>query len=166
VSEEERTFPARVVPVRVPAGAEPVMLPVRLPVTLPVIEVAKRLVVEAVVAKKLVEVLLVEVEFKRVMFWKVDEALRRRFERLVRPAVAVRVPVKLAVLEIVWPLMRPEVRVPRLAVVAKRLVLKKLVEVAEVVVALVVIRSVRPFRVVRLFKVVVPARAVSKRAWV
>jgi len=46
------------------------------------------------------------------------------------------------------------------------LVEKKLVEVAWVVVALVAIRSVTPLRVVRLFRVVVPAKDVSKRAWV
>jgi len=93
------------------------------------------LVVLAVVAKKLVEVLLVEVEFKKVILWKVDEALTRRFERLVRPAVAVSVPVKFAVAEIFWPFTRPEVSVPRFAVVPKRLVEKKLVEVACEVVA-------------------------------
>jgi len=112
------------------------------------------LVVLAVVAKKLVEVLLVEVEFKKVILWKVDDALTRRFERLVRPAVAVRVPVKFAVAEIFWPFTRPEVmvfeprfkapveviapvvRVARLAFVAKRVEAKRLVEVELVVVLL------------------------------
>ena len=139
VSEDATTFAARVVPVSVPAGAVPVIFPVRLPVTLPVRFpvpfVKKRLVVEAVVEKsvvanKLVVVAFVDVEFKKVMFWNVDEALTRRFERLVRPAVAVRVPVKFAVEEIVWPLIKPEVRVPRLALVANNVEANKFVDVA------------------------------------
>ena len=63
--------------------------------------VAKRLVVEALVAKKLVEVAEVVVELMAVKFWRVEEALRRRLERLVRPPVAVSVPVKEAAEEMV-----------------------------------------------------------------
>src|ERR1035437_9312907 len=67
VSDDERTFAAKVAPVSVPAGAVPEMLPVKFPVKLPVPVVKKRLVVEAVVnvplvAKRLVEVAWVEVE--------------------------------------------------------------------------------------------------------
>ena len=56
VRELARTLEARVAPVKVPAGAVPVMLPVRLPVKFPVPEVKKRFVELAVVAKKLVVV--------------------------------------------------------------------------------------------------------------
>ena len=63
--------------------------------------VEKRLVEEAVVAKKLVEVELVVVELIPVKLSKVVEPERRRLESEVSPAVAVRVPVKLAALEIV-----------------------------------------------------------------
>ena len=60
----------------------------------------------------------------------------------------------------------PAVKVPMLPDVEKRLVdeavvAKKEVEVAEVVVALVATRSVRPLRTAMLFRVVVPARLVS-----
>jgi hypothetical protein len=72
VRDEERTFEAKVAPVSVPAGAVPVMFPVRLPVAL----VKKRLVVDAVVAKKFVEVALVVVEFPEMtrLALIVDEA--------------------------------------------------------------------------------------------
>ena len=40
-------------------------------------------------------------ELEAVKFWRVEEPVRRRFERVVRPAVAVRVPVKLAAEEMV-----------------------------------------------------------------
>jgi len=114
----------------------------------------------------------------KVKFWSVVELVTKscevvasvalRFESVVTPEVTLREPVKLAAELIVWPLMRPEVRVPILPFVAKRFVLdavvaKKLVLVAFVVVALVAIRSVRPLSVVRLLRVVVAARAVSKR---
>jgi hypothetical protein len=62
VRDDAVTPAARVFPVNEPAGAEPVMFPVRLPVA----EVKKRFVVEAVVAKKLVEVLLVVVALRPV----------------------------------------------------------------------------------------------------
>jgi hypothetical protein len=60
------------------------------------------------------------------------------------------------------------VRLPKFAAAANKLVLeavveKKLVEVAEVVVARVAIRSVRPRSVVRLLRVVVAESRVSKR---
>jgi hypothetical protein len=75
----------------------------------------------------LVVVALVEVEFRAVKFWRVEEALTLRLERVVKPLVMVTVPVKLAAFEMVWPLIRPEVigpavRVPMLPVVAKRFV--------------------------------------------
>ena len=56
---------------------------------------------DAVVAKKLVEIALLEVELSAVKFCKVDEPVSNRLERVVRPPVAVRVPVKLAVADIV-----------------------------------------------------------------
>ena len=63
-------------------------------------------------------------------------------------------------------MIAPAVKVPMLPDVEKRLVdeavvAKKEVEVAEVVVALVETRSVRPRRTAMLFRVVVPARLVS-----
>lgn len=62
--------------------------------------VANRFVDEAVVEKKLVEVAFVVVAFTPVKFWRVVDPVRRRLERVERPPVAVRVPVKFAVLEI------------------------------------------------------------------
>jgi len=47
--------------------------------------VKNRLVVEAVVAKRLVEVLLVVVEFTPVKFWRVDEPVTRRLLAVNRP---------------------------------------------------------------------------------
>jgi hypothetical protein len=90
VNDEETTLDARVVPVRVPAGAVPVIFPVKLPVPL----VKKRLVVEAVVEKKLVEVELVVVELVPVKSWRVEEPVTRRLERVVWPEVTPRVPGK------------------------------------------------------------------------
>ena len=58
VSDEAVTPAARVLPVSEPAGALPEMLPVKLPVAL----VKYRLVVDAVVAKKFVEVEFVVVD--------------------------------------------------------------------------------------------------------
>ena len=108
------------------------------------------------VEKSEVEVELVEVEFKKVMFWKVEEALTRRLFKVPRPPVkavakllvedeVVKVPLvakKLVVVAEVpvaltkvkfWrvelPLRRRFVRLP---VVPNKLVEKKLVEVAEV----------------------------------
>ena len=80
--------------------------------------VAKRLVLEAVLVKKLVEVLLVVVEVSPVKFWSVLEP----FERSVAAVTA------------------PSVALPALRMVAKRLVelavvAKKFVEVALVPVA-------------------------------
>jgi hypothetical protein len=105
----------------------------------------KKLVVEAVVEKRLVVVALVLVALRAVKFWRVDEPLSKRLERVAKPPVAVRVPVKLAALEIVWPLILPAVMRPVLRAVEKRLVLeavvaKKLVEVAEVPVALMKVK--------------------------
>ena len=88
--EVTTTVELRVVPVRVPAGAVPVMLPVKLPVAV----VKKRLVVLAVVAKKLVEVAFVVVLFRPVKFWRVVEPVTKRLERVVRPLVAESVPGK------------------------------------------------------------------------
>ena len=106
----------------------------------------KRLVDEAVVEKRLVVVAEVPVALMKVKFWRVEEPVVRRLERVVRPPVTLSVPVKLAEEEIVWSLIRPEVigpavRVPMLPEVEKRLVdeavvEKRLVVVAEVVVEL------------------------------
>jgi len=85
VRDELTTLEARVVPVSDPAGAEPVMLPVRVPVRLPVPEVKKRLVVEALVAKKFVVVALVPVAFTKVKFWRVVEPVERRLASVTRP---------------------------------------------------------------------------------
>ena len=68
----------------------------------------------------------------------------RKVERVVRPLETVRVPVKLARAEIVWPLINPEVMAPRVALpvlseVEKRLVEEAVVEKKLVVVALVVV---------------------------
>ena len=73
------------------------------------------------------------------------EPVSKRLERVERPPVAVRVPVKLAALEIVWLLILPEVMRPVLSEVLKRLVLeavveKKLVVVAEVEVELTAVK--------------------------
>lgn len=110
---------------------------------------------DAVVAKKLVEVALVVVLFTPVKFWRVVEPFNCKFDSVVRPAVAVSVPVKLAAELMVWPLTRPEVRGPTVsappvavvknrlveeAVVAVRFVAKKLVVVALVPVALMKVK--------------------------
>ena len=79
--------------------------------------VEKRFVEEAVVAKKLVVVAEVPVALTKVKFWRVEEPVRRRFERVVRPPVAVRVPVKLAADEMVWELYVPPVIAPEAAIV-------------------------------------------------
>ena len=70
--------------------------------------VPERLVVEAVVEKKLVVVAAVVVDLLAVKFCKVEEPVRRRLERVARPE--------------------------ELIILANKLVLKKLVEVAAVVV--------------------------------
>ncbi len=95
----------------------------------------KRLVVEAVVAKKLVVVAEVEVELIAVKFCRVVEPVSNRLERVVRPPVAVIVPVKLDALDIVCPLIGPAVRVPMLPVVEKRFVEDAVVLKRDVVVA-------------------------------
>ena len=53
------------------------------------------------VEKRLVVVAWVPVAFRKVKFCRVEEPVSRRFERVVRPPVAVRVPVKLEALEMV-----------------------------------------------------------------
>src|ERR1019366_4264897 len=121
VREELTTLEARVVPVRFPAGAEPVMLPVRLPVAV----VKKRLVVEALVAKKLVVVAEVPVALTKVKFCRVVDDVTKRLV-VVAPPLEVKADV---------------VREPMVAALEKRfvveaLVAKKLVVVAEVPVAL------------------------------
>ena len=63
--------------------------------------VAKRLVDEATVAKSVVVVALVVVALIPVKFCSVVDPVRRRLERVVRPAVAVMVPVKLEAVPIV-----------------------------------------------------------------
>ena len=57
--------------------------------------------VDAVVAKRVVVVALVVVELTAVKFWRVEEPVSKRFERVVKPPVAVSVPVKLAADEMV-----------------------------------------------------------------
>ena len=80
--------------------------------------VEKRFVLDAVDAKKLVEVAFVEVEFPAVKFWRVDEPVTRML-------LAVSEPVR--------------VRFAPFPVVKAKLVAKKLVEVAFVVVLFPVI---------------------------
>ena len=90
--------------VRVVVPAERVEEKVVAPATASVPKEAdweKRLVEDAVVAKLAVEVEKVEVEVSEVKSLKVVEPERRRFESEVSPAVAERVPVKLAADEIV-----------------------------------------------------------------
>jgi hypothetical protein len=65
------------------------------------ITVAKRLVEDAVVEKRLVVVAEVVVELIAVKLSKVLDPVKSKLERVVRPPVAVRVPVKLAVDDIV-----------------------------------------------------------------
>ncbi len=77
-----------------------------------------KFVEKSVVANKFVVVADVPVAFTKVKFWRVDEPFNRRFERFVRPPVAVRVPVKLAALVMVCPFMSPEVTTPRFELVA------------------------------------------------
>lgn len=60
----------------------------------------------------LVVVAFVPVALLNVKFCSVEEPVTRRLESEVRPPVAVRVPVKLAAEEMVWPLISPEVIVP------------------------------------------------------
>ena len=90
-----------------------------------------------------VEVAFVVVEFKAVKFWSVVDPDINKFESEVRPPVAVKVvptarePVKLAVDEMVCPLIAPEVMAPELMVPAVKtpmlpLVEKRLVEEAVV----------------------------------
>ena len=57
----------------------------------PLMFVPKRLVVEAVVAKRFVVVAEDEVEFMAVKFWRVEEPLARMLEKVPRP-VDVRLP--------------------------------------------------------------------------
>jgi len=110
--------------------------------------VAKRFVELAVVAKKLVVVAFVDVELSAVKFWRVEEPVTRRLERVERPPVAVKVvptasdPVKLAAELIVWPLMRPEVTAPRVVLPAVRAVANKFVELAVVAKKFVVVAEV------------------------
>ena len=97
VREEVTTLEAKVVPVSEPAGAVPVILPVKLPVPL----VKKRLVVEALVEKRLVVVAWEPVALVKVKSWRVEEPESRRLMSVVKPPVAVSVPVKLAAEEMV-----------------------------------------------------------------
>jgi len=96
----------------------------------------------AVLANKLVKVPLVEksevvvawvpVALIKVKFWRVEEPVRRRFESVVRPLVTLRVPVKLAAEEMVWPFIKPEVMLAKVALPAVRAVAKRLVDEATV----------------------------------
>ena len=65
------------------------------------------------------------------------EPFTSKLERLVKPPRAVRVPVKLAADEIVWPFIKPDVTTPRFEFVEKRLVEDAVVANKFVVVALV-----------------------------
>ena len=63
---------------------------VPLEVMLPVLrEVEKRLVDDAVVAKRLVEVALVEVDWRAVKFWRVVEPMTKRSPTPLKLEVAV-----------------------------------------------------------------------------
>ena len=126
---------------------------------------AKRLVKVPVVEKRLVEVAWVPVALTKVKFCKVLDPERRRFERVVRPPVAVTVPVKLAAEEIVWPLIKPEVTAPRVALPVLREVEKRLVDEAVVEKKLVVVAEVPVAEVKeRLVRVAFePVRVVEKR---
>ena len=128
--------------------------------------VPKRLVKVPLVLKREVVVAAVPVALTKVKFWRVVEAVRSRLESEVRPPVAVTVPVKLATLEMVCPLMRPEVtgpatRVPILPLVEKRLVDEAVVEKKLVVVAEVPVARSKE----RLVKSIVPAVKLSKLAF-
>ena len=79
----------------------------------------------------------VPVALAKVKFWRVEDPVSKRLERVESPAVAVRVPVKLAALEMVCELMRPEVIAPVVKAVEKRFVLLAVVLKKFVVVALV-----------------------------
>jgi len=138
--------PAVAVTVPVKLAADEIVCPLIVPevilpkVALPTLSaVAKRLVEEATEAKKLVVVAFVEVELRAVKFCRVEDPESKRFERVVRPPVAVTVPVKLAADEIVWPLIKPEVIAPSVEFPAVRAVAKRLVEEAVVAKKLVVV---------------------------
>jgi hypothetical protein len=73
---------------------------------------------------------------RAVKFWRVVEPVRRRFESVVNPPVAVSVPVKLAVDDMFCPLIKPEVIAVAKRFVVEAKVEKNVVEVALVVVAL------------------------------
>ena len=78
----------------------------------------KRLVEEAVVEKKLVEVALELVELTAVKFWKVEEALARRLVVVVKPVILAEFTVRRP-LEFIDRAETEEVAVPATVVVAK-----------------------------------------------
>jgi hypothetical protein len=102
----------------------------------------QRVVKLPLAAKSEVVVAAVPVAFTKVKFWKVLEPVSKRFERVVSPPVAVSVPVKLAVDEMVWPFTKPEVMAPRVEFPALRAVAKRFVEEAVVAKKLVVVAAV------------------------
>lgn len=104
--------------------------------------VESKLVIVPALAKKLVLVALTEVKFCNVL-----EPERSKLDKVVRPAVAVRVPEKEAAEEIVWPLISPEVIKPVLKAVENRLVEEAVVANKLVVVAFVVVLRVMLFRI-------------------
>lgn len=115
----------------------------------------KKLVVLAVVVKKLVVVAEVPVAFTKVKFCNVEDAFNKRFERVVRPEVTFKVPVKEAALVMVWELMRPEVMAPKVALPVLRAVANRLVEDAVVEKKLVEVALVEvEFRAVKFCRVV------------
>ncbi len=104
--------------------------------------VAKRLVELAVVEKKFVVVAEVPVAFTKVKFWRVEEPFNNKLESVANPPVAFNVPVKFAALEIVWPLINPEVMGPAVRIPVVKLVEKRLVEEAVVAKKFVVVALV------------------------
>ena len=94
--------------------------------------------IEVVAVPPTLKVLAVKTELKRLV--EVPE-VPEKVERVVRP-VTFNVPVKLAADEIVWPLMRPEVIVPRVALPVFNVVEKRLVEEATEEKMLVVVAEV------------------------
>ncbi len=85
---------------------------------------------------------------------------------IVRLSAVFSVPVKLAALVIVWPLISPDVRVVIFPAVVNRFVELAVIAKKFVVVALVEMMSAKPRRVVKFGSVVVAERRLSKRGFV
>ena len=134
----------------------------------------KKLVVEAVVAKKLVVVAELVVPRRAVKFCRVEDPVTRRFESEERPPVAVRVvptttePVKFAAEEIVWPFTSPEVMVPAVTLPrvdgpAVKFVVKRFVDDAVVEKMFVVVAKVVVPKPTERFEIVEDAERMSPR---